>query len=109
MKTCSSRTRRIVIPVVLSMAVTLWGCASTQPGDTAATYPTDRAPSEVACELALIKLAGLIEQRSSQGTISPAALAEATELYRLGKQLYLEREYDLALELAEEGIQLLEE
>ena len=100
--------------VVLALAtglilLNLWGCATAPSGETTVTDPTDRTPTEVACEVALLKLSGLIENHSGQNTVASGALAEAIELYRLGRQLYLEREYDLALELAEEGIELLEE
>jgi hypothetical protein len=109
MRTCRSRPRQHHVPVVLVIVATLWGCSSAPPKDTAAASPTDRTASEVACELALIKLAGLIEAQSAHKTVSSAVFAEATELYRLSKELYLEREYELALELAEEGIELIEE
>jgi hypothetical protein len=57
--------------------------------------------------MALLELERLIEDKKRG--VSAAALAEAQELFRVGRELYLEREYELALELVEEAINILKE
>ena len=64
---------------------------------------------ELACELAIIHLEELIANRSKEDNFPTAVLAEANELHEIGKELYLEREYALALEFIEQGIQLVKE
>jgi len=59
--------------------------------------------------MALLELESLIEQKSNDEGTSPAMLMEAREVFRLGRELYLEREYDLALEMVEEAIAMLKE
>jgi len=84
------------------------GCVSPPPSDDSLDA-TQKDPIEFACEIAMIELERMIEQRSTEADFPAAALIEAQELHRMGKQLYLEREYVLALELIEEAIDLLEE
>lgn len=62
---------------------------------------------ELACEVAIIHLEELIANRSQEDNFPTAILAEASELHQIGKELYLEREYALALEFIEEGIHLV--
>ena len=62
---------------------------------------------ELACEVAIIHLEELIVNRSQEDDFNTAILAEATELHQIGKELYLEREYALALEFIEAGIPLV--
>jgi hypothetical protein len=93
---------------VLLAALSACGCASTHPQDTAETI--DGPDSyRVSCEAALIELERLLALRSSQADFPQDALIEAQELHRLGRELYLESEYILALDMIEEGIQLVEE
>ena len=47
--------------------------------------------------------------RSQEDNFPTAVLAEANELHQIGKELYLEREYALALEFIEQGIQLVKQ
>ncbi|UCG52115.1 MAG: hypothetical protein JSW58_00755 [Candidatus Latescibacterota bacterium] len=86
------------------------GCAPTHDsGGVNGNGVLDRDPLEVSCELALVRLESLIASRSADKSFAPAVLIEAKELHRMGTELYLERQYALALELIEEGILLLEE
>jgi hypothetical protein len=55
----------------------------------------------------LLHLDSLIESRRGSPGISAADVAEAVELRRIAEELFLEEEYDLALELIEEAIALL--
>lgn len=88
------------------MGSALAGCASNRtPGPSSEVMVDYR----VSCEIALARLERLIGQRSRQDGFPEARLLEATELQTLGRELYLEREYALALEMIEEGIKLLEE
>jgi len=64
---------------------------------------------EIACEMALLQLERLIEAKSRSGGVSAAMLAEAREVFRLGSELYLEREFELALEMVDEAIDMLKE
>lgn len=84
----------------------------------ACTPGADRGPSadviesesiDLSCEIALRRLDDLIDQCPSRPNCPEARLFEAKELRRLGRQLYLEREYEFALELIGEGIELLQE
>ena len=82
------------------------GCASQS--DVDPTSSADNDPGALECELALVRLDGLIAARAEQSDFPAAILIEAREIYQMGRQLYLEREYELALRLIEEGIQLVE-
>jgi hypothetical protein len=93
---------------LLVVALSTWGCASTQPPEVAESVESPDA-YRVSCEASLIELERLLALRSSQDDFPKDALIEAQELYRLGRELYLEREYVLALDMIEEGIQLVEE
>lgn len=93
--------------LVFAAAITFCACAPQPTPDPTTTTPRDRDPTEVACEIALVKLEERID--TSENRIGAAALAEARELYRSAKLLYLEREYGLALELIDEAMELLEE
>lgn len=95
--------------IVLILAGLSTGCASS--GGTPKTVEpgADRDRYEASCDLALTELERLIARRSADDDFPGADLVEAQELYRAGRELYLEREYALALEVIEEGIQLLKE
>ena len=92
---------------MFAMAITFCACASQPAADPTTKSPQEQDPTEVACEIALVELEHKIER--SQGNVGVAALAEARELYRFARRLYLEREYELALELIDEALELLEE
>jgi hypothetical protein len=89
------------------VALVLLGCGS-PPAHDKGDLP-ESGQIEIACEMALLQLESLIERKSNEGGVSPAVLAEAREIFRLGRELYLEREYDLALEMVEEAIAMLKE
>jgi hypothetical protein len=107
------RTSRDATFVSLILAVVVaWGvvgCASQGTRDTTSLESGERDTGGVACEMALVHLATLIDKRSGEAGFPPAKLIEARELHAVGRQLYLEREYELALELIEQAIDLLEE
>jgi len=67
--------------------------------------------SDLAAECAsqLVYLADLIEAEDGGGDAPRSTLIEARELYELGKELYLKRDFRLALDLIEEALQLLQE
>jgi hypothetical protein len=94
--------------VLLLTGILAWGCASNGATPPAAST-ADRHQEEINCELALEELAQMIALRSRQRDFSQAALTEAQEHYALARELYLEREYALAIELIEDGIDLLKE
>ena len=93
--------------LVIVIAITFCACASQPAADSTTKSPQNQDPIEVACEIALVELEQQIER--SQENVGAAALAEVRELYRFAKRLYLEREYELALELIDEALALLEE
>jgi lipoprotein NlpI len=97
-----------VISIALVVGSAFWGCVSQQSGEPSFTNMEDEDQTEFACEVALIRLRQLIERRTSEKDFPTAVLLEASELYDLGKELYLEWEYRLALELIEEAIEMLE-
>ena len=106
---CSAgRLTGIVVILVLS-GLALAACVSSRAPGPALEVTGDADHDRLSCEIALLKLERLIQQRSSQDRFPAAALLEATELQRIGRELYLEGEYTLGLEMIEEGIRLLEE
>jgi hypothetical protein len=92
---------------VVGIAACSFGCAGEGP-----RAPADRPPEEMAlektCGLALLRLEELIDLRSTDGAWPAADIAEAEALHSTGKELYLQREYELSLELVERGIALLQ-
>ena len=93
------------IAAIAAVIVFSCSCASRSAGP----HPGTAQPAiEIACEEGLIRLAELIDARSREATTDPGVLAEATALSRMARELYLEREYELALELIDEAVQLLE-
>lgn len=100
----------IIRCTVLTIAgLVLAGCASDGPPGPNTANAGERGDLEMTCEMALVQLAELIAKRSSQPDFPTAVLAEARELHSLGKELYLEREYELALTFIEEGLGLVDE
>lgn len=93
----------------LIAGLVLAGCASSHPAKSFDSAEDGTDSYRVSCEASLIELERLIALRVSQEDFPRDALLEAQELHRLGRELYLERDYILALELIEEGIQLVEE
>jgi hypothetical protein len=91
------------------MGSVLAGCGSGGVPEPATGFSDELDDLEVACELALLELEQLIVKRSQQPDFPAALLIEARELHQLGQELYLEREYALAMEIIEEGIALVEE
>jgi len=86
------------------------GCSPQASNSKAALENVDEQDRlELACEFAIVHLEELIANRSQEDDFPTAVLAEATELHKIGKELYLEREYALALEFIEQGIQLVED
>jgi hypothetical protein len=65
------------------------------------------ANAELECEHSLQTLDELIAVRSRDESFSSVALAEARELRRSAGDLFLSGEYELALALAREAIELL--
>jgi hypothetical protein len=108
MKISSSRCRGPTAAAVFVVLV-VTGCASQGAGDSAVESPLEREPLEVACEVALIELKALIDERAADAAFSRAALGEAMALYQVGTEFYLEGEYDLALELIEQAFDVLKE
>ena len=91
------------------IGLVLLGCGPPPAHDNVPVDPPERDQAEIACEMALLELESLIEEKSAEKDVSAAVLAEAQELFRLGRELYLEREYELALEMVEEAIDILKE
>jgi hypothetical protein len=106
---CSARRFTGIVVILVLSGLALAACASSRAPGPAFEVAGDADRDRLACESALLRLERLILQRSSEDRFSAAALLEATELQQLGQELYLEGEYALALEMIEEGIQLLEE
>ena len=109
MTTYRLRTSGRSVSIAFVIGSILFGCSSHRAGDTHVATPDERDQVEIACEIALLQLEGLIEKRLSQNGFPLAVLIEARELQRMGKELYLEREYELALQLIAEAIEMLEE
>jgi hypothetical protein len=103
------KPRLLRVPIAAWIGLILFGCGPPAAGNGISSGPTDRDQIEIACEMALLQLERLIEERSRLGGVSVAMLAEAREVLRLGKELYLEREYELALEMVDEAIGMLKE
>ena len=93
--------------MLLLVGCGIWGCAPQRSLDSASSHQRDRY--EISCETGLQRLQQLIDMRSSQTDFPRGALIEAQELFKMGRELYLEREYTLALDMINEGIQLVEE
>lgn len=88
--------------------VGLPGCsAGYGEGWTDAGPPTSPA-LEIECERELLYLDTLIETRGADRRVGADALAEAVELRRVAGELFMDGEFELALELIEEAVALLE-
>lgn len=101
-----SRARRGCI--VFAALCLVAACAPPGPASLGGESEGPRDADVIACEGALLALERLIDERSSWAGFPSTVLFEARELHHMGKQLYLEREYSLALEMIEEGIRLIE-
>ena len=97
-----------VVCAIAATVVTGSGCSprSDSSGDVG-SY-SQNSPLEKECERELLYLDSLIESRRRTAGFPPAAMAEATELRRSAMELILDEEYELALELIDEAIALLE-
>ncbi len=62
---------------------------------------------ETLCEQSLQQLDALIENKTGDPSLSPGAVAEAKELRRAAAGLYLNGDFELALELIDEAFALL--
>jgi hypothetical protein len=94
---------------IILAAVIIGGCG---PKHSSSDLPDDGYGSDVfelSCERALVHLHQLIEKRSSDDQFPLAKLIEAREYHQMGRELYLQREYVLALEIIEEGIKLVKD
>ena len=112
MKTSEAPVGRLGITLLILIVAALAGCTTHQ--ETGASRAPDnrveeRDPLEVSCEVALMQLGDLLAERSGDRSFSAAVLVEAKELHNMGRELYLEGEFSLALELVEQGIRLLKE
>ena len=107
--TCNVARAGLIIAALAATGFTLTGCSHKHAGQSVSGVVTEADRDQVSCEVGLLRLARLIQQRSSQARFSEVALLEARELHQLGRELYLEGEYALAREMIEEGIRLLEE
>ena len=107
--TCSVARTGLIIAVVVASGFALGGCSPQHASQPDTGLMTEAGRDRVSCEVELLRLARLIQHRSSQARFSEVALLEARELHQLGRELYLEGEYTLALEMIEQGIRLLEE
>jgi hypothetical protein len=94
--------------VLAAVVVSGSGCSprSQSPGD--AGFVSQKSPLEKECERELLHLDSLLESRRRTADFPAAAIAEATELRRSAMELILDEEYELALELIDEAIALLE-
>lgn len=99
-------TLLVVIGSVLLLA---GSCSSGRPAAQPGVGAPEPEPLRERCESTMLYLGRLIAARSLEPDFPPAILLEAKELYQAGMELYLEGDYDLALELVEEGIELVKE
>lgn len=91
------------------IALASLGCSSPRQAiDVPSFAPDDEWRLEETCERELLRLHALIEKRTGQRSFSRSVIIEAEELLELSEELYLEREYALALRFIEDGIRLLE-
>jgi hypothetical protein len=80
--------------------------------DSAGLSPADprvNSPLEIECERELVHLDALIEARRMDGRLRAEVLAEVIELRRAAGELFMRGEFELALELVEEAVSMLEE
>jgi hypothetical protein len=86
----------------------LWSCSPRGSANSAAGT-AEESGLATECSSQLIYLANLIEVKEIERDFPASALIEAKELYELGEELYLKRDFRLALDLIEEALQLLQE
>jgi len=90
----------LLVAVVLAAGV---GCARAPTSEP----DVERSADEMLCARALLQLDQRIASCEKAG--APAAvIVEAREIYRMSRELYLQRDYELALQLIEEGMRLFE-
>ena len=107
-----SKAYTILGAVALAAALSITSPAcSPKPSGTSTPPPEldDRALTELACERELVFLDSLISERDSHPDFSRPRLAEARGLWDSAIELYLEQEFELALELIAEAINLLKD
>jgi len=93
---------------IAATVVTGSGCSPRSDATGDAGSLSQKSPLEIQCERDLLYLDSLLESRRRTGDFPAAAMAEATELRRTAMELILDEEYELALELIDEAIALLE-
>jgi hypothetical protein len=96
-----------VTAAVLAVTAAGNGCSPKNDSSGDAVSYLQKSPLEKECERELLRLDGLIESHGESPGNSAADVAEAVELRRIAVELFLEEQYDLALELIEEAIALL--
>ena len=99
-------TRGLAVLLLVTIVAGSLGCSHA--GSSAESGQVDRHPDEISCEMGLLRLERLIEERAADGDVMQSVIVEAREIYEMSRELYLQREYILALDLIEEGIQLFE-
>ncbi len=103
-------SRGIATLLLIGSALALAGaCSSKRPAPEPTTGSSEQDRLRVSCEFAILHLERLIAVRLEETDFPLAILLEAQELHQLGKELYLQGEYELALELIEDGIALVKE
>jgi hypothetical protein len=96
----------IAVSIALSLAVCAPGCSPGASG----SHPPESDPAgtlELECERGLEALDDAIQRSEKDALVSAAALHEARALRSTAGELYLEAEFQLALELIDEALALL--
>lgn len=93
---------------VTAAVLTGSGCSPRSDPSGGTSTLSQKSPLEKECERELLYLDSLLESRRRSADFPPAAMAEATELRRTAMELILDEEYELALEMIDEAIALLE-
>jgi hypothetical protein len=97
----------------LGAVLTVTSLSNANCGAAGSRAPAPRLESatslEVECERGLLYLDSLIETRTRSVGFSRAVLAEASELRRSARELFLTGDLELALEMIDEAVVLLKD
>ena len=91
------------------IAAAIAGCTHSNTTPPGSLNATDTSLIEAACEDNLLYLGTVIKELSAKKGPADARLVEAMEIYRLAESLYLQKQFELASELIEDAISILEE
>jgi len=94
----------VIVPVGLAACSARYDSTGFPPAG-----PRVSSPLEIECERELVHLDTLIEAKRLDERVRAEVLAEAVELRRAAGELFMQGEFELALELIEEAVSMLGE